>query len=492
MNQNSTYKKIFKGTFIFGGVQFFQILVSLIRGKTTAYFIGPEGIGLSNLLTSSLAIIITIAGLGCNMSCVKHIAALDKESTTFINQVRISQRIFKFIGFLGFSLCIALSPLLSYFSFSSSEKFYYYIFLSIYVFFSLYGAGLSSIFQGLYELKIIAKGNIINIIFGLIISIILYFLFGEKGVIPVIILSPIIIGLYFHIVLKRKYINQLQSKLDSDEEKSVFKEYVSLGITMVLATLLGNISTFVINSFISSRDSVATLGLYNAGMSITNQYIGLLFSAMGTDFFPRLSAVSNDIKKTNEVVNQQGEIIVLIAFPLLSLMIITAPILIKMLLSDDFLMLTSFIKIVALGMFIKVISFSLGYISFSKGDKKIYLFIEGILSNILMICLYCFGFYFKQLEGIAFSILCFYFIYLILIYLICRIRYSYKMSFPFFILSLGAFIVLFLLFVLSYMDSTISIIIQICVVIVICCFSLIEIEKRIGIKSYILNRFKKK
>ena len=178
MNQNSTYKKIFKGTFIFGGVQFFQILVSLIRGKTTAYFIGPEGIGLSNLLTSSLAIIITIAGLGCNMSCVKHIAALDKESTTFINQVRISQRIFKFIGFLGFSLCIALSPLLSYFSFSSSEKFYYYIFLSIYVFFSLYGAGLSSIFQGLYELKIIAKGNIINIIFGLIISIILYFLFG--------------------------------------------------------------------------------------------------------------------------------------------------------------------------------------------------------------------------------------------------------------------------------------------------------------------------
>ena len=40
-NSNS-YKSIMKGTAIFGGTQFFAILVNLIRGKLVAYFLGQR------------------------------------------------------------------------------------------------------------------------------------------------------------------------------------------------------------------------------------------------------------------------------------------------------------------------------------------------------------------------------------------------------------------------------------------------------------------
>ena len=52
-NSNS-YKSIMKGTAIFGGTQFFAILVNLIRGKLVALFLGPEGMGISSLMMSSM------------------------------------------------------------------------------------------------------------------------------------------------------------------------------------------------------------------------------------------------------------------------------------------------------------------------------------------------------------------------------------------------------------------------------------------------------
>ena len=47
-------------------------------------------------------------------------------------------------------------------------------------------------------------------------------------------------------------------------------------------------------------------------------YLGMIFNAMGTDYYPRLSAVSNDSKQASEIINQQAEITILILAPLLS------------------------------------------------------------------------------------------------------------------------------------------------------------------------------
>ncbi|MFK1880757.1 hypothetical protein ACIXEK_02480 [Bacteroides fragilis] len=42
----SGYRTILKGTAIFGGVQVFNIVINLIRGKLVALFLGPEGMGI--------------------------------------------------------------------------------------------------------------------------------------------------------------------------------------------------------------------------------------------------------------------------------------------------------------------------------------------------------------------------------------------------------------------------------------------------------------
>ncbi|HBC22142.1 MAG TPA: O-antigen translocase, partial [Porphyromonadaceae bacterium] len=49
----NTYKSILKGNSIFGGMQMFQILISLVRGKFVAMFLGPAGMGMASLFTAT-------------------------------------------------------------------------------------------------------------------------------------------------------------------------------------------------------------------------------------------------------------------------------------------------------------------------------------------------------------------------------------------------------------------------------------------------------
>lgn len=490
MSTKSGYKSIFKGVVIFGGVQFLQIFISLIRGKATAYFLGPEGMGISGLLTSSLAMVITIAGLGCNVSCVKYLSTLNKEDSSYGSYIKSAQAIFIFIGLGGVLLTCLLSPLLSSTSFSSYEYIASYLVLSLYVMFSLYSSGLSSIFQGLQELKTIASGNIFTLLLGTICSIGMYFLFGRQAIVPVIIIPSFLSAVFFHFTLGKRVL--FKKDIVSDKKLILFKDFVSLGLPMVLGSLMGNFTVYIINAFLSSVGSISDIGLYNAGMSISNQYIGLLFTAMGTDYFPRLASVVHSKDATNEVVNQQGEIVILFALPLLSLMMISAPLLIRILLSPNFFVIETFIRIIAFGMFFKAISFCLGYISFAKGDKKTYLLFEAVIANILTIVLNCCGYYFGRLEGLAWSFLILYVVYYLMILFVCRIKYHYVISKELLMLSVIAGLSLTIVFLLTFINSLFEMMIAIGLTVGICIFSLFQLDKRIGLKDFVNQKVKLK
>ena len=78
----SSYGSIMKATSIFGGVQVFNILVTLIRGKAVALLIGTAGMGLNGLLLSGLNLITTFTSLGINESAVKDISKVHATGET--------------------------------------------------------------------------------------------------------------------------------------------------------------------------------------------------------------------------------------------------------------------------------------------------------------------------------------------------------------------------------------------------------------------------
>ena len=105
---------------------------------------------------------------------------------------------------------------------------------------------------------------------------------------------------------------------------------------MVLSTVIQTLTMYLVNLFIRIHGNISDVGLFQAGMQITNISIDLVFTAMAGDFYPRLAAICKDKEQANVLVNQQAEVASLICTPILIGMLTFCPVLIQIFLSIYF------------------------------------------------------------------------------------------------------------------------------------------------------------
>ena len=138
--QQSSYRQIMKATSLFGGVQVFNIIITLIRGKFVAVLLGPSGMGLNGLFLSTLRIIREATNLGLPQSAVKNIA--EANGTGDVVMVSRTVSIFKrwiwLTAFLGATVTVVFSHLISKWTFGNDEYTFSFIlpclFLKIVIF----------------------------------------------------------------------------------------------------------------------------------------------------------------------------------------------------------------------------------------------------------------------------------------------------------------------------------------------------------------------
>lgn len=154
-------------------------------------------------------------------------------------------------------------------------------------------------------------------------------------------------------------------------------EMVRLGVAFTLAAVIGTASEMLIRSYLNVTGDLDILGLYNAGYMLTITYAGMVFSAMEADYYPRLSAVQHDIEATNETVNRQMKVSLLLISPMLAALIIALPLLVPMLFSGKFLPVVGMAQVAALAMYMKVLTLPVAYITLARGYSLSYLFLES-------------------------------------------------------------------------------------------------------------------
>ena len=131
----------------------------------------------------------------------------------------------------------------------------------------------------------------------------------------------------------------------------------------------------LIRSYLNVTGDLDVLGLYNAGYMLTITYAGMVFSAMEADYYPRLSAVQHDIEATNETVNRQMKVSMLLISPMLAALIIALPLLVPMLFSPQFNPVVGMAQVAALAMYMKVLTLPVAYITLARCYSLSYLFL---------------------------------------------------------------------------------------------------------------------
>ena len=161
MEQKSSYRQIVKATSLFGGVQFFQIIISVIRSKFVAILLGPAGMGVVGLLTATTELVAGLTNFGLGTSAVKNIS----EANATDNRERISiviavvRRLVWITGLLGSLVTLVASPWLSQFTFGNKDYTIAFIWISITLLLNQLSTGELVLLQGLRKLQQLAKAS---------------------------------------------------------------------------------------------------------------------------------------------------------------------------------------------------------------------------------------------------------------------------------------------------------------------------------------------
>jgi O-antigen/teichoic acid export membrane protein len=488
-DSKSSYRQIFKATSLFGGEQVFTILIGIVRVKFVAVLLGTTGVGIIGLLNAPLNLIISITGMGIGFSAVRDISEANGsgDQTRIAKTITILRRWSWFTGLLGAVVTISLAPLLSEWTFGNREYTWAFVWLSVTLLLQALSKGQSAILQGTRKLMDMAKAAVYGSALGLFTSIPLYYWFGIKGIVPAMIVTAVtalLLSWYFsHRVLIEKI------------ELTYKETYISglgmakLGIYMTVAGLLASFSAYILNAFISNRGGVEQVGLYNAGWGIVGQYTGIIFTAMATDYFPRLSAIQSDNDKVKELVKQQGETALLIMTPLLALLIITMPLVIRILYTSAFLPIVMFANLTVLGMHFKAISWAMGYVYLVKQNGQLFLTME-VISGIAILLLNLLFYYLYGLIGLGISFSLSYLLGMVFSYLVLKSKYHLDFPKSFYRILIITYIFVVVSFLTVFIPgSTYRYLAGVIVFVMATIFSFQKLNNLMDLRSYISGKF---
>lgn len=486
---SGTYRSILKGTAIFGGVQVINILVGLVRGKLVAMFLGASGMGIGSLFTTSCATIQQFASLGLNMASVRDISAANecgdaRKAAETVKAMKWAIRSSAIIGALFTSLA---APWLSEITFGSSEYVWSFRCLSCFVFFSLMSGGENAVLQGFRRLKSLASLSVAGAFCGLLVGVPLYYWRGIDGIVPAMIISSLVSFGF------AKYgTNKITLPAVTQSWRrniSVCRSMLAIGVLMTIGVCLGMLANYTTLGFVRSLGSLKDVGFYNAANSITMQYCAMVFSAMATDYYPRLSAIAHDKEASMKLVNQQTELVVLLIAPIVCVAMLVAPVIIRVLLTKEFLPVIDLVRFMAYGLLFKAFCFPMGYLALSKGDKLYYFCTDGIWTNIKtpLIFISCYSMF--GLIGLGYASVLNSIVDVIVVQILTKWRYGITLGNEFYRLVLPLLIFLSICFAASFLSHpvlsySLMLVCSVCIL----AYTWRELEKRMAIKEIISNK----
>lgn len=425
---SNSYRSILKGISLFGGVKVFEILINLIRGKFVAIFLGPAGVGISSIFANVAATVSQLSSCGLNLAIVKEVVSAKDEPDRLAQVIGVSRRLTLATAIFGALLCIALAPLLADFSFGSRQLTSQFFFIALAVFFIVDNGGKLAVLQGLQEVKRLSKSTLIGALAGLFVGVPLYWKFGTAAIAPAIAALTLCQNIFYTTQLRgaRRCLPKTTVSLSS--HSSLIKKLFALGMILLASDMIGNLCNYLLLAVIRKIGGIDDVGFFQSANSITNQVAGVVFTAMSLDYFPRLSAVASDNREMNTIVDRQSNVICYIILPLALLLILFAPLVVRILLTSRFEVIVPLLRWMALGVVIKAISYPMGYITFAKDNKSVFFWLEGITANLLFLLTPIIFFHWFGLIGFGYGMVAEQSLCFIIYFVVNRKLYGYTPS----------------------------------------------------------------
>lgn len=371
-----SYGQILRSTLLIGGSSAISVIFAVIRNKAIAAMLGPEGIGLFGLYTALLDIVSAIAGAGIGASGIRQIAevAADEDQVKLARRVIAVKMLSLVLALAGAFLLVLFSLPVSKLTFGNDLHHSAVALLSIALLLRLLAGGQTAVIQGLRDISGLAMINIIGALSATLITLPLVFALGLDAVVPSFIASAsamlVVAWLY------RRRLSVPSTSMSGNALAMESAALLRLGLVFMVSGVLTFGAAYIVRIIVLHLESVEAMGLYQAAWAIGGLYGGFILQAMGTDFYPRLTGVANDHPNVNKLVNEQIQISILLAGPGVVITLAFAPLIMQFFYAVEFSGGTDLLRLICLGMLLRIISWPAGYIVVAKGAQALFLWTE--------------------------------------------------------------------------------------------------------------------
>jgi O-antigen/teichoic acid export membrane protein len=377
--------QILRSTSIIGGAAAINIAVGLVRTKIAALLLGPLGIGEIGLFLNLVQFVATIGALGLGTSAVRQIAeALGRGCLPDVAAARrallwISMASAFIVGIIFALFAGSIGDLMSF----SARQVALMPWLAVAVAATILSGVPIALLIGYRRIVDQALVQIGGAILGSIIGLACLVAWGTSGIIGYTIAAPITqLACGIIVVLRLPTIEQ-GATLSLVRHQA--RAMISLGVPFTVGALSMTGGLLALRALIGDRLGLLALGQFTAAWTLCVTYVGFILQAMGTDYFPRLSAAMSDPKQANRTVTEQLEISLLISLPIIVAVQAAAPWLIGLLYSNEFMGATTVIRWQILGDFIKISTTPIAYLMLAARRGKTYWIGETIAIIVLVL-----------------------------------------------------------------------------------------------------------
>lgn len=394
-------RNVLKYILAFGSVHGLNILIGLVRNKLVSQILGPGGMGLVSMYNSGLQLVQNATNLGIAQSGVRTLsqAGDGAELSRLISVVRMMTLATALLGTIVYALfadmlmgSIMLSPIVGL---------------------AIVTAGEVAVLKALKKLRKVAQLSVLNVLAALVISVPIYYVYGEDGIIASLLLLAlaqmiITIGYSFTEYRPSLRMSVIKRAIESKEE---IRNIIVLGIAFVIAGILGSGAEFAIRAYLNIHGGTDVVGLYNAGYMMAFTYAGMAFAAFDSEYFPRLSTLcANEDNKAEirSTIMRQIKMSLIIVAVMVTVLIPLLPWIIPLLFSDKFVDAIPMAQITMLAMVARAVMLPVEYLPLAKGDSRTYLILEAVYDILLTVGV-CAGYSMYGLAGtgIAIVVACF-------------------------------------------------------------------------------------
>jgi antigen flippase len=378
MDSRSSYRQVLRSSSIIGGANGLNYLVALVRVKIIAVLLGPAGVGLVSLYMSAIGVVGTVSGLGIGSSGVREVALAfsQQNPTAAARTVRILRRACWATGLLGWALAAALAPLLSTWVSGSTEHAAAIAVLGVTLFLGAINGGQTALLQGVRRIGDIARANVAAMLLNTGVAIGLYAWLGQRGIVPVLAATAAV-----SLVVSWWFARRVQVEpvaLSWPDTFAGTRRLAGLGMAIMWSGLLTAGLDMATRSLVTRELGIEAAGLYQAAWAISGLFASFILSAMGTDFYPRLTGVIHDHEIAASTVNEQTEVGMLLALPGLLGTLAFAPWVMQAFYTKQFLPGAALLPWFVLGIFGQIVSWPLGYIQLAKGASRWFVATETV------------------------------------------------------------------------------------------------------------------